>query len=82
MGEQTLYLIQAFSESTRGRLLIDAPIRCISERAARAGAERLANTKAGVMALVMRGDMTKGLDNAHTEILYKSGRIPEEITIA
>ncbi|SHO59617.1 hypothetical protein SAMN02745172_00003 [Pseudoxanthobacter soli DSM 19599] len=79
MVEQTLYLIQAFSESTRGRLLSDAPIRCISERAARRGAEILAGTKAGVMAISMHGDFRDAGSEMRTEILFSAGRIPEEL---
>ena len=60
MARETIYLVQAFTLGKRARLNADPPIGCKSSELARRTAERLASTKAGVVAFATSGDVELG----------------------
>jgi len=76
MARETLYLVQAFNAAKGVRLSPDTPIRCKSSESARRTAERLAPTKAGVVAFSTSGDAELGDYDDEPSIIFKRGRLP------
>jgi len=60
MARETVYLVQSYTQGKRTRLIADAPVRCKSPDSALRTAERLAMTKAGVVAFSTSGDAELG----------------------
>jgi hypothetical protein len=75
MSRETIYLVQAFQAGKGTRLAADAPIRCKSSDGARRTAERLAPTKAGVVAFATSGDAETGDYDDEPTIIFKVGRL-------
>lgn len=78
MARETVYLVQAYTQGKRARLNADAPIRCKSPEAARKTAERLATTKAGVVAFSTSGDSDLGEYDDEPVIFFRVGRLPAQ----
>jgi hypothetical protein len=75
MSRETVYLVQAFKAGKGTRLAADTPIRCKSSDGARRTAERLALTKAGVVAFATSGDVESGDYDEEPTIIFKAGRL-------
>ena len=75
MARETIYLVQAFKAGKGTRLTADTPIRCKSSDSARRTAERLAPTKAGVVAFATSGDAELGDYDEEPTIIFKAGRL-------
>jgi hypothetical protein len=75
MPRETIYLVQAFIAGKGTRLTADAPIHCKSAEGARRTAERLAQSKSGVVAFTTSGDAESGDYDEEPIILFKSGRL-------
>jgi hypothetical protein len=76
MARETIHLVQAYTEGKRARLITDTPIRCKSPERALITAERLATTKAGVVAFTTSGDPDLGEYDDEPAIIFKAGRLP------
>ena len=76
MARETVYIVQAYTQGKRARLAADTPIRCKSPEAARKSAERLATSKAGVVAFSTSGDAEVGDYDEEPSIIFKTGRLP------
>lgn len=75
MTRETIYLVQAFKAGKGTRPAADTPIRCKSSDGARRTAERLAPTKAGVVAFATSGDAESGDYDHEPVIIFKTGRL-------
>ena len=60
MARETIYLVQAFKTGKGTRLIAEAPVRCKSSDTAHRMGEKLAATKAGVVAFATSGDAELG----------------------
>ncbi len=76
MARETVYVVQAYTLGKRARLNADTPLRCKSPEAARKTAERLATTKAGVVAFSTSGDADLGEYDDEPAVFFKAGRLP------
>jgi hypothetical protein len=76
MARETVYIVQAYAQGKRSRLTADTPIRCKSADSAQRTAERLAATKAGVVAFSTSGDADLGEYDDEPIVLFKAGRLP------
>jgi len=76
MAQKTVYFVQAFSPGRGKSLRADTPIPCKSAEGARRTAERLASTKAGVVALSATADEELGEYDEEPTVLFKSGQLP------
>lgn len=75
MSRETIYLVRAFEAGKGMRLAADTPIRCKSSDGARRTAERLALTKAEVVAFATSGDAESGDYDEEPTIIFKAGRL-------
>ena len=73
---ETIHLVQAFKIGKGVRLIADTPIRCKSSDTARRTAEKLATTKAGVVAFTTSGDAELGEYDEEPRIICRAGRLP------
>jgi hypothetical protein len=78
MARETVYLVQAYTQGKRTRLNADTPIRCKSSESAVKTAERLATSKAGVVAFATSGDADLGEYDDEPVVLFKAGRLPTQ----
>jgi len=78
MARETVYVVQAYTQGKRARLNADTPIRCKSPESAQKTAERLATTKAGVVAFATSGDADLGEYDDEPVFLFKAGRLPTQ----
>ena len=79
MAQETVYIVQSFRPGRGARLVADPSVACKSELSARRTAERLALTRAGVIAWSRTGDAELGDFDEDPIILFRSGRIPPEL---
>ena len=76
MARETAYFVQAYSASPSGKTVkADRPVACKSADAARRMAERLASSKAGVVAVATSGDAETGDYDDQPTILFKAGKL-------
>jgi len=75
MSRETIYLVQAFKAGKGMRLAAETPMRCKSSDGARRTAERLALTKAGVVAFSTSGDAELGDYDEEPTIIFRAGRL-------
>ena len=73
----TYYVVQSFHASKRGALVADLPVLVGSAEEASARAQRLSETRAGVVAFSRTGDDTTG-EYADAVIIATYGRMPVE----
>jgi hypothetical protein len=78
MARETIYLVQAFRPGKGMRLNADPPLHCRSSDNARRTAERLAPTKAGVVAFATSGDAELGDYDEEPTIIFRAGRLPAQ----
>jgi hypothetical protein len=76
MTRETIYLVQSFTAGKGDSLEGDAPIPCKSAEGARRTAERLAVSKAGVVAFSSSGDAETGDYDDEPTVFLKIGRFP------
>jgi len=76
MARETIYFVQAFSAGRGGRPKADAPIACKTEASALRTAERLAPSKAGVMAFSSSGDPDMGDYDDEPTVFFRHGELP------
>ena len=77
MTRETVYIVQAYNTGKGNRLKADIPIPCKSAEVARRTAERLAQTKIGVVAFSSSGDQDLGDYDEEPIVIFKAGRLPE-----
>ena len=75
---QTVHIVQAYVAGRGNRLKADTPVPCKSAEAARRTAERLAQTKLGVVAFSSSGDQDLGEYDDEPIIIFKAGRLPPQ----
>ena len=80
MSRETSYFVQCFTDKL-GILKAEAVTRCKSEAAALRTAQRLGETKAGVVAFSSSGDVELGDYDEEPIILSVIGRVPYEYAI-
>lgn len=78
MTRETVYVVQSYGAGKGNRLKADTPIACKSAEAARKTAERLVQTKLGVVAFSSSGDQELGDYDDEPVILFKAGRLPSQ----
>ena len=78
VARQTVYIVQTYIAGKGGRLKADTPVPCKSAEAALRTAERLAQTKLGVIAFSSSGDQELGEYDDDPVILYKAGALPHQ----
>jgi len=78
MARETVYVVQSFTAGRGNRLKADPPIQSKSAESARRSAERLAETKLGVVAFANSGDAELGEYDDEPVIIFKAGRLPEQ----
>lgn len=77
MARETFYVVQAYSAGRGNGLKADTPVSCKSAELARKTAERLGQTKLGVVAFESSGDQDLGEYDDEPVILFQTGRVPE-----
>lgn len=75
MARQTAYIVQSYDLKGGKTLKPDRPVACKSADAARRMAERLAEGKAGVVAIAASGDAELGDFDDQPVILFKAGQL-------
>lgn len=75
---ETVHIVQAYSAGRGAHLKPEAPIPCKSAELARRTAERLAESKLGVVAFSSSGDPELGEYDDEPTIIFKSGRLPPQ----
>ena len=75
MAQETLFIVQSFRAGRGTRLLADPSVACKSEQTARRTAERLAQTRVGVIAWSRTGDAELGDFDEDPVILFRAGRL-------
>lgn len=78
MARQTLYIVQSYGAGKGGRLKADPPVPCKSAEVALRSAERLADSKLGVVAFSTSGDQEMGDYDDEPVIIFKTGRLPAQ----
>lgn len=78
MARETVFLIQAFMLDNRKRLKPEKGVPCKSADAARRMAERMADSKTGVVALASTGDSELGDYDEEPVIIFRAGQLPEQ----
>ncbi len=81
MAQTTYYVVQSFESGSKGGLVADIPVTLPSADGARRRAERLALSKAGVVAFSRTGDPSTG-DFEDAQILFAHGNVPGEVDAA
>jgi hypothetical protein len=76
MARQTSYFVQAFNAGRGGSMKADSPIACKTEAGARRTAERLAETKAGVVGFSSTGDAEMGDYDDEPTVFFRQGELP------
>lgn len=80
MSSQTQFLVQAFNAAKGDQLKPERPIVCRSAEGARRTAQRLALSKAGVVAFSITSDDETGDYDEKPAIFYREGQIPDEFS--
>ncbi|TPW26854.1 hypothetical protein [Pararhizobium mangrovi] len=73
----TYYVVQAFRAGKRGALIADAPVRVASAENAKRVAERLSQSKQGVVAFSRQAEPSTG-DYEDAVVLAEYGDLPAE----
>ncbi|MFG1423570.1 hypothetical protein [Roseixanthobacter liquoris] len=80
MARETVYIVQGYKAGKGKRLIAEAPVSCKSAGAAERLAERLAETRAGVVAFSSSGDAEMGDYDDEPTILFKTGQLPPQFS--
>ncbi|MCC8972374.1 hypothetical protein [Bradyrhizobium brasilense] len=78
MSRQMHFLVQSFDPAKGDQLKAGAPIAYRSEESARRTAERLAMSKAGVVAFSTSSDTETGDYDDQPAVFFRAGRVPAE----
>lgn len=78
MTRETVHIVQAYIAGRGNRLKAETPVPCKSAEAACRTAERLAQTKLGVVAFSSSGDQELGEYDDEPIIIFKAGRLPPQ----
>ena len=78
MSRQTNFLVQSFDLAKGDQLKAGAPMVCRTEEGARRTAERLALSKAGVVAFSTTADAETGDYDDQPTVFFRAGRVPDE----
>lgn len=78
MARETHFLVQAFAAGKGTRLIAEPPVKCRTAAHATMTAERLAASKAGVVAFSTSGDADLGEYDDEPVIFFKLGRLPQQ----
>lgn len=78
MSRETVFIVQSYIAGRGNRLKAEPPVACKSADAARRKAERMVETKLGVVALASSGDSALGDYDDEPVILFKAGQLPEQ----
>jgi hypothetical protein len=78
LARETVFIVQAFSLDNRQRLKPEKGVPCKSEDAARRMAERIADSKTGVVAFSSTGDPELGDYDDEPQIIFRAGQLPEQ----
>ena len=78
MSRQTYFLVQSFDLAKDDQLTAGAPIVCRTEESARRSAERLAVSKAGVVAFSTSSDAETGDYDDQPIVFFRAGQVPAE----
>jgi hypothetical protein len=78
MSRQTSFLVQAFEHAKGNQLKAGAPIMCRTAEGARRTAERLALSKAGVIAFSTTSDAETGDYDDQPTLFFRAGQVPDE----
>ena len=76
MGRETVHLIQAYVAGRGGALSAEPVVICKSAEEARRKAERLSDTRLGVVAFSASADADLGDYDENPVILFKAGQLP------
>jgi len=79
VAQKKVYIVQSFRAGRGARLLADPSVACKSELTARRTAERLAQSRVGVIAWSRTGDAELGDFDEEPVVLFRAGRIPPEL---
>lgn len=78
MSRQTSFLVQSFDPAKGGQSKGGTPIVCRTAEGARRTAERLALSKAGVVAFSTTSDAETGDYDDQPTVFFRAGEIPAE----
>lgn len=78
MSRQTHFVVQSFDIAKGDQLKAGAPMACRTEEGARRTAERLAMSKAGVVAFSTTADAETGDCDDQPTVFFRAGRVPAE----
>jgi hypothetical protein len=78
MSRQTSFMVQSFDPAKGGQLNGGTPIVCRTAEGARRTAERLALSKAGVVAFSTTSDAETGDYDDQPAVFFRAGEIPAE----
>jgi len=78
MSRQTNFLVQSFDLAKGDQLKAGAPMVCRTEESARRTAERLAMSKAGVVAFSTTADAETGDYDDQPTVFFRASRVPAE----
>jgi hypothetical protein len=78
VARETVHIVQAYIAGNGTRLKPETPIPCKSAELARRTAERLTESKLGVVAFSSSGDPELGEYDDEPTIIFKSGRLPPQ----
>jgi len=78
MSRQTNFLVQSLDLAKGDQLKAGAPMVCRTEEGARRTAERLAMSKAGVVAFSTTADAQTGDYDDQPTVFFRAGRVPAE----
>ena len=78
MARTTNFVVQPYIAGRGAGLKADTPIACKSAEAARRMAEKMAESKFGVVAYSTSGDAETGDYDEEPIILFRAGRLPEQ----
>jgi hypothetical protein len=76
MARETVFIVQSYGPGRGAALKPDQAVPCKSADAARRMAERLAETKLGVVAFSTSGDVDLGEFDDQPVIIFKAGQLP------
>jgi hypothetical protein len=78
MSRQTNFFVQSFDLAKGDQLKAGTPMVCRTEEGARRTAERLAMSKAGVVAFSTTADAETGDYDDQPTVFFRAGRVPAE----
>jgi hypothetical protein len=81
MSRQVNFLVQAFDPANGDQLKAGAPIVCRTAEGARRTAERLALSKAGVVAFSTTSDAETGDYDDQPTVFFRAGQVPAEFDL-